>query len=141
MPAKQRFGLGEEAGPAGSRQRAAEGSEQRSIGRLQLGSWDLAAEHAELVTQDEKFQVLGGITAGGQHEQLDRAAQRQVGKFRQHQVAFVMRGNRRHRTESRLPRTRSSEAAFDFPHPTGVWQDLTVLSETTESGVMPTSQQ
>jgi hypothetical protein len=74
MPAKQRFGLDEEAGPAGSRQRAADGGEHRPVGGLQLGSWDLAAEHAELVTQDEKFQVLGGIAAGGKHEQLDRAA-------------------------------------------------------------------
>jgi hypothetical protein len=44
----------------------------------------MAAEHAELVTQDEKFQVLGGIAAGGEHEQLDRAAERQVGMFRHH---------------------------------------------------------
>jgi hypothetical protein len=36
-----------------------------------------------------------------EHEQLDRAAQRQVGKFRQHQIASVMRGNCRHGTESR----------------------------------------
>jgi len=58
MPAKQRLGLDEEAGPADSRQRAAEGGEQRPVGGLQPRSWDLAAEHAELVTQDEKFQVL-----------------------------------------------------------------------------------
>jgi hypothetical protein len=28
---------------------------------LELGTWDLAAEHGELVTQDEELQVLGGI--------------------------------------------------------------------------------
>jgi hypothetical protein len=103
----------------GSRQRAAEGGEHRPVGGLQLGSWDLAAEHAELMTQDEKFQVLGGIAAGCKHEQLDRAAQRQVGPFRQHQIASVMRGIAVTVPNPGLLRTRSSEAAFEFPHPTG----------------------
>jgi hypothetical protein len=74
----------------GSRLRAAEGGEHRPVGGLQLGSWDLAAEHAELMTQDEKFQVLGGIAAGCKHEQLDRAAQRQVGKSWQHRVTSAV---------------------------------------------------
>jgi len=34
----------------------------------------LAAEHGELVTQDEDLQVLGGVAAGEQGEQLDGAA-------------------------------------------------------------------
>jgi hypothetical protein len=37
MPAKQRFGLDEEAGPAGSRQRAAEGGEHRPVAGSSLG--------------------------------------------------------------------------------------------------------
>jgi hypothetical protein len=37
------------------------------------------------VAEDQDLQVLGGITAGEQHEQLDVAAQREVGEFRQHQ--------------------------------------------------------
>jgi hypothetical protein len=65
VPAQQRLGLDEEAGPAGPGQRTAEGGEQRPVGGLQRRSWDLAAEHAELVTQDEKFQVLGGVAADG----------------------------------------------------------------------------
>jgi hypothetical protein len=44
---------------------------------------DLAAEHGELVTQDEDLQVLGGVPAGEQDEQLDGAAQREVGEVRQ----------------------------------------------------------
>jgi hypothetical protein len=37
----------------------------------------------ELVAQHQDLQVPGGITAGVQGEQLDGAAQRQVGEFRQ----------------------------------------------------------
>jgi hypothetical protein len=35
----------------------------------------VAAQHGELVAQDEDRQVLGGVTAGEQGEQLDGAAQ------------------------------------------------------------------
>jgi hypothetical protein len=42
-----------------------------------------------LVAQDEDLQVLGGVAAGQQGEQLDGAAQREVGEFRQHQVSSV----------------------------------------------------
>jgi hypothetical protein len=66
---------------------AAEGSQQGSVGGLELGTWDLAAEHGALVTQDEDLQVLGGLATDQQGEQLDGAPQRQVGEFRQHQVA------------------------------------------------------
>jgi hypothetical protein len=50
---------------------------------LELGSWNLAAEHGELMAQDEDLKILGGIAAGEQGEQgeqLGEAAQRQVGK-------------------------------------------------------------
>jgi hypothetical protein len=32
------------------------------------------------MAQDDDLQILGGITAGEQHEQLDRTTQRQIGK-------------------------------------------------------------
>jgi hypothetical protein len=35
--------------------------------------------------QDEDLKILGSITASEQREQLDGAAQRQVGEFGQHQ--------------------------------------------------------
>jgi hypothetical protein len=38
----------------------------------------------ELVAQDEDLQVLGGVAAGEQGEQLDGAAQGQAGESRQH---------------------------------------------------------
>jgi hypothetical protein len=61
--------------------------EQGSVGGLELGTLDLAAEHGELVTQHQDLQVLGGVPAGEQGEQLDGAAQREGGEVRQHQVS------------------------------------------------------
>jgi hypothetical protein len=37
------------------------------------------------MAEDEEFQVLGGVAAGEQHEQLDGATPRNVGEFREHQ--------------------------------------------------------
>jgi hypothetical protein len=42
------------------------------------------------VAQDEDLQVLAGVAAAEQGEQLDGAAQRQVGEFRQHQVGLYI---------------------------------------------------
>ena len=66
-------------------QDAADRGEQGPVGGLELGTLDLAAKHGELVAQDEELQVLGGVAAGEQGEQLDGAAQGQVGESRQHE--------------------------------------------------------
>jgi hypothetical protein len=42
------------------------------------------------VAQDEDLQVLGGVTAGEQGEQLDGAARHEVGEFQQHRMASVV---------------------------------------------------
>jgi hypothetical protein len=84
MPAQQRRWRDEEAGPTGWGQDAADRGEQGTVGWFQLGSWGLSSEDGELVAQDEDLQVLGGIAAGEQDEQLDGAAQGQVGESRQH---------------------------------------------------------
>jgi hypothetical protein len=47
--AQQRLRLDQEAGPAGSGQHAADRGQQRAVGGLELGPWDLATEDAELV--------------------------------------------------------------------------------------------
>src|SRR4029450_1516564 len=57
VPAQQGLWLDEEAGPASSRQRAADRSQQGPIGGLQPGTWSLAAEHGELVAQDKDLKV------------------------------------------------------------------------------------
>jgi hypothetical protein len=64
--------------------------EQRSVGGLQPGTRGLAAQHCELVAQHKDLQVLGGVAAGEQSEQLDGAAQREVGELRQHQVTSAV---------------------------------------------------
>jgi hypothetical protein len=74
MPAQQRLGRDEEARPAGSGQDAADRGEQGAVGGLELGSWDLAVEHGELVAQHEDLQVLGSVATGELGEQLDGAA-------------------------------------------------------------------
>jgi hypothetical protein len=55
-------------------------AEQRSVGGLELGPWCLAAQHSELVAENEDLQLLGGVAVGEQGEELDGAAERQVGK-------------------------------------------------------------
>src|SRR5215216_6022030 len=97
MPTQPRVGLHEEARPASSREDAADRGEQRPIGRLQLGTWDLSTQDGELVAQHEDLQVLGGAATGEEGEQLDGAAERQVGELRQHRV-WPPRGRRRRHT-------------------------------------------
>jgi hypothetical protein len=74
-----------------SRQRAVDRSQQGPIGGLQPGPWSLTAEHGELVAQDKDLEVLSGAAAGELGEELDRAAQRLVGKSWQHRVASAVR--------------------------------------------------
>jgi hypothetical protein len=85
MPAQQRLGLHKEARPAGSRQHTTERCQQRSVSGLQPGTWGLPPQDGQLMAEDEELQVLGGVAAGEQHEQLDGATQRNVGEFREHQ--------------------------------------------------------
>jgi hypothetical protein len=66
----------------GQRERnsAADRGQQGTVGGLRLGSWELAAWDAALVAQHQKLEVLGGVPAGQEREQLDGAAQREVGE-------------------------------------------------------------
>ena len=90
MPAQQRLRPDEEAGPARPRQDAADGREQGPVGRFELRSWRLAAEHGQLMAQDEDLKFLGGVAAGEEGEELDGAAQHQGGKSWQHRVASAV---------------------------------------------------
>jgi len=103
VPAQERLGPDEEAGPAGSGERPADRGEQGAVGGLELGAWDLAAEHSELMTQHQNLQVLGGVAAGEQRERLDPAAQREIGEFRQQGESLQQSGRRKaHDTEPHL---------------------------------------
>jgi hypothetical protein len=99
MPAQRRLGLDEEDRPGSSGQNAADRGKQRPIGRLERRPWGLAAQHGELVTQHRDLEVLGGVTAGQQGEELDGAAQRQVGELGQHKSVLCGGWQKRHHTE------------------------------------------
>jgi hypothetical protein len=64
--------------------RAADRGEQGAVGWFQPGSWELAAQHGELMAQHQDLQVLGGIAAGELGDELDGAAHGQVGESGQH---------------------------------------------------------
>jgi len=51
----------EEARPVGSGQHAKHRCQQGQVGGLEPRTWDLAAQHAKLVAQDEDLPVLGGV--------------------------------------------------------------------------------
>jgi hypothetical protein len=82
VPAPQRLRPDEEARPAGPGHRATDGGKHRPVGGLKPESWDLAAQHGQLVTEHQDLKILGSIAAGQQNEQLDGAAQREVGEIR-----------------------------------------------------------
>jgi hypothetical protein len=104
VPAQQRLGPDEEARPARPRQDTADGGEQGPVGRFELWSWSLAAEHGELMTQDKDLQILGGIATGELGEELDGAAQRQVPKSWQHRGGLRGGAAERHGSKPRSMR-------------------------------------
>jgi hypothetical protein len=61
IPAQQRLGADQEAGPAQPRQPLAETGEQEAIGRLPAGTLDLTLEDAQLVAQDQELKVEIGV--------------------------------------------------------------------------------
>jgi len=119
VPAQQGLRLDEEARPAGLREHAADRGEQGPVGGLQPEACDVAVEHGQLVAQHQDLKVLGGITASEQCEQLDGAAQRQIGESGQH-PGPPWWGSRAATVASRASmRTRSSQVLSQYSHPTG----------------------
>ena len=119
VPAQQGLGPDQEARPASAGQGAADGGEQGPVGRFELRSWSLAAEHGELMAQDKDLKVLGGIAAGELGEELDGAAQRQVPSRGSTGVASAV-GQRNATVASRgRCEPPSSCALSEYLHPTG----------------------
>jgi hypothetical protein len=85
----------------------------RSSDLLTVGGPLRGAQHGELVAEHQDLQILGGVAAGEQGEQLDGAAEGQVGELRQHA------GSLRDGSVGRHPTARcSSELAAQRPRPT-----------------------
>jgi len=75
-------------------------------------------QDGELVAQHQDLEVFGGVAASEQDEQLDGAAQGEVGQFRQHQGDLCGGRQERQPTEPWSTRTSSSQATSEFTHPT-----------------------
>jgi len=107
MPAKQRLRPNQEPRPARPWQHPADRGQQHAIGGLQLGRWGPAAEDHELVAQHQDLHVLGGVTAGEQHERwMDRHSVRSA-SVDSIKVASPARAAGCHHTE---PWTRTSSS-------------------------------
>jgi hypothetical protein len=75
MSARRRSGSTTQ-GPAA--QQPGQGGEQHSVGRLEIRSVNLTAEHRDLVAQHEDLDLLRSVTAQHQNQELQDAAQRVV---------------------------------------------------------------
>jgi hypothetical protein len=89
MPAPQRLRCDKETGPTVAWENAADGGEQSAVRGFQLGAGGLPLEDGELMAQHQDLQVLGGVTASEQREELDGSAEREVDESGQHAHASV----------------------------------------------------
>ncbi len=78
VPPQDRVRSEEEARPAPTRQRTAQHRQQSTVGRSELGSLDLPAEHGELVAQDGDLDVLGVLAAEASEQHADESARHEV---------------------------------------------------------------
>jgi hypothetical protein len=118
---------------------------QGSVGGCQLGLRRLAAQHSELVAQDEDLQLLGGSPWAIQGEELDGVVQRQGGESWQHLGRPRRPGSGAgHRTDLYRPNPQASDQS-EFLHPTRCHRDhrieqqphVLALEETCSSSSRP----
>jgi hypothetical protein len=91
----------------------ADRGEQGTVAGPEFGSCALAAEHGELMVQNEDLKILGSVAASEQREQLDGTAQCEVGEFGRHQ-RWPPRGRQRAQCRAAVWR----EPAAQRPPPT-----------------------
>jgi hypothetical protein len=84
VPAQQRRRSHDEHAPRRAAQQPRQRGEKDSIGPVKIRSVSVAAEHGDLVAQDEDFDLLGSVTAQYQNQELEDASQRGVGKRPEH---------------------------------------------------------
>jgi hypothetical protein len=78
VPSKQRLGCDHEDRPSRPGQETAEGREQRAVLGLEPRPWVLAAKDGQLVAEDQDLHLFRIRRAPAQHQQLEKAAQRQL---------------------------------------------------------------
>jgi hypothetical protein len=57
---------------------ARQGTQQRSVGGFEAGSWHLTVQDRELMSQDEDLDILATVPAAAQHQELDHEADKTV---------------------------------------------------------------
>jgi hypothetical protein len=72
-----------------------------------------------LVRQDKDLEVLGGVTAAGLGEELDGAAQGQVGRSWQHRGASAVGAAETPRWHAEVDANPQLMGLSEYPHPTG----------------------
>jgi hypothetical protein len=120
MPAPQRLRCDKEPRPTLAWENAADGGEESAVGGFQAGLGGLPLEDGELVAQHQDLQVLGGVTASEQREELDGAAEREVDESGQHMNGLRGGCGELADDTGTSIRPRSSHAMSQFPHPTGL---------------------
>ena len=84
VPAQQRRRSDQERAPRGAAQHPGQGSQEDSIGVLEIRSVDLTAEHRDLVAQHKDLDLCGAVTTQHQNQEPEDASQRAVGKRPEH---------------------------------------------------------
>jgi hypothetical protein len=78
VPPQDRVWRHQEDRPAPTSKHAAQRREQRTIGGLELGSLDLAAQHLELVAEDGDLDVLGVLALAPPKQDAEESARHEV---------------------------------------------------------------
>ena len=78
MPAEQGLGLNEEVPAARRREQSAQAGEHRSIRRAQRGACDLAAQHRDLVAEDDHFDGQFAVVASLKPQHFKDSNKRQI---------------------------------------------------------------
>jgi hypothetical protein len=78
VPSQDRVRRQQEDRPASARKRAAQHREQRSIGRMELGPLNLAAQHSKLVAEHGDLDVFGVLAAKASEQHADKPACHEV---------------------------------------------------------------
>jgi hypothetical protein len=93
VPSQDRVRRHQEDRPASARKRAAQHREQRSIGRMELGPLDLAAQHSKLVAEHGDLDVFGVLAAQPPEENVDEPACHEVEEGKDHRPIVPASGS------------------------------------------------
>jgi len=91
VPPQDRVRGHEKDRPAPARERATQQRQQRTIGGLELGALDLAAQHLELVAQHRDLDVFGVLAAEAANQHAHESACHEVEEGQGHRRIILPR--------------------------------------------------